>query len=124
MQCLPLLYWEPGCRQFECVVDNAVVADCLNGRAEIGAGTTPKASRSTPLLHACADLLARMFQKGWTPRLKILDAVRWRRRVWNNASDLAGRVAVARKQSFTLRDPQFSDLMKSAQWVHVGVLFS
>ena len=58
-----------------------------------------------------------MFQKGWSPRLKILDAVRWRRREWNGTADKAGRYVVSNRQSFSVRDPSFKDIIAGARWI-------
>ena len=111
--------WEGGTKQMECVVDNNVLAEILNGRAALGTTTKSKHARATPIVVQCACLIAQIFERGWVPRYHVLDFVRWRRRCWNTTSDILGRCALAQGKPLDSKHSCFLDLVRSAQWIQI-----
>ena len=65
--------FSPQGRQFECVGDNQVLAEILNGRSALGLTKTSKRARATPVVRECAEILAKLFERGWSPKHKIGD---------------------------------------------------
>ena len=110
---------DPQGRQFECVVDNQVLAEVLNGRAAIGVSRKSQGAQATPIAQECAVIISKLFERGWTPRYEMCDVVRWRCRALNKTADLAGRYVVARAQSFTISAPNFAETLSETQWVQI-----
>ena len=111
--------FSPQGRQFECVVDNQVLADILNGRSALGLTKSSKRAKATPVVRACAEIIANFFEKGWNPKYKIGDVVRWRCRALNQAADLAGRYAIKNKGPLAIFAPDYKERLAQAQWIQI-----